>query len=149
MSLGSGIPDPGSRGQKAPNPGSRIRIRNTGLKAIVVSPRPYQHSPFLPVFRIRIGLRLNQIQAFNKNSIPYIRNLSSPRAGSLTLDFAFYPGNQCRGSVTFLYGFVSLANGSGSCYFLHWPSRRQQKLEFFYLLLFEGTFLLFFKDKKS
>ena len=24
------IPDPGSRGQKAPNPGSRIRIRNTG-----------------------------------------------------------------------------------------------------------------------
>jgi hypothetical protein len=23
------IPDPGSRGQKAPNPGSRIRIRNT------------------------------------------------------------------------------------------------------------------------
>jgi len=41
MSLGSGIrdpgsginlfriPDPGSRGQKAPNPGSRIRIRNT------------------------------------------------------------------------------------------------------------------------
>jgi hypothetical protein len=44
MSLGSGIrdpgsginlfriPDPGSRGQKAPNPGSRIRIRNTGVK---------------------------------------------------------------------------------------------------------------------
>ena len=43
MSLGSGIrdpgsginlfriPDPGSRGQKAPNPGSRIRIRNTGI----------------------------------------------------------------------------------------------------------------------
>jgi hypothetical protein len=42
MSLGSGIrdpgsgirnkpiPDPGSRGQKGPNPGSRIRIRNTG-----------------------------------------------------------------------------------------------------------------------
>jgi hypothetical protein len=34
MILGSGIrkkpiPDPGSRGQKAPNPGSRIRIRNT------------------------------------------------------------------------------------------------------------------------
>ncbi len=25
------IPDPGSRGQKAPNPGSRIRIRNTGF----------------------------------------------------------------------------------------------------------------------
>jgi hypothetical protein len=25
------IPDPGSRGQKAPNPGSRIRIRNTAL----------------------------------------------------------------------------------------------------------------------
>ncbi len=34
--LGSGknlfrIPDPGSRGQKAPNPGYRIRIRNTGV----------------------------------------------------------------------------------------------------------------------
>ncbi len=26
------IPDPGSRGQKGPNPGSRIRIRNTGKK---------------------------------------------------------------------------------------------------------------------
>jgi hypothetical protein len=36
MVLGSGIrkkpiPDPGSRGQKALNPGSRIRIRNTGI----------------------------------------------------------------------------------------------------------------------
>jgi len=35
LGLGSGIrkkpiPDPGSRGQKAPNPGSRIRIPNTG-----------------------------------------------------------------------------------------------------------------------
>jgi hypothetical protein len=26
------IPDPGSRGQKAPNPGSRIRIRNTAFQ---------------------------------------------------------------------------------------------------------------------
>jgi hypothetical protein len=30
------IPDPGSRGQKAPNPGSRIRIRNTAVKEIFV-----------------------------------------------------------------------------------------------------------------
>jgi hypothetical protein len=29
MSLGSEIRDPGSRGKKGPNPGSRIRIRNT------------------------------------------------------------------------------------------------------------------------
>ena len=30
MALGSGIPDPGVK--KAPDPGSRIRIRNTSLK---------------------------------------------------------------------------------------------------------------------
>jgi hypothetical protein len=30
---GSRIPDPGSRGQKAPNPGSRIRIRNTAVNS--------------------------------------------------------------------------------------------------------------------
>ncbi len=42
--------------------------------------------------------------------------------------------------------------GSGSCYFRHWPSRRQQKTNlkkrFFCLLLFEGTFTSFFKDEK-
>ncbi len=40
---------------------------------------------------------------------------------------------------------------SGSCYFRHWPSRHQQKtiLKKFCLLLFEGTFTSFFKDKKS
>ncbi len=43
-------------------------------------------------------------------------------------------------------------SGSGSCYFCHWPSRRQQKTivpQFFCLLLFEGTFTPFFKDKRS
>ena len=39
----------------------------------------------------------------------------------------------------------------GSCYFLHWPSRGQQKTifktRFFYFLLFEGTFSSFFKEK--
>ncbi len=43
--------------------------------------------------------------------------------------------------------------GSGSFYFRHWPSRRQQKLifmkRFFCLLHFEGTFTSFFKYKKS
>ncbi len=45
--------------------------------------------------------------------------------------------------------------GSGSCYFRHWPSRCQKKTiylsQFFLLtvLLFEGTFTSFFKDKKS
>ncbi len=43
--------------------------------------------------------------------------------------------------------------GSGSCYFRHWPSRRLQKNNLlkknFCLLLFEGTFTSFFKDKKS
>ncbi len=32
------IPDPGSRGQKAPNPGSRIRIRNTGENLQIKAP---------------------------------------------------------------------------------------------------------------
>ncbi len=41
--------------------------------------------------------------------------------------------------------------GSRSYYFRHWPSRCQQKTNFFKkcLLLFEGTFTLFYKDKKS
>ncbi len=45
---------------------------------------------------------------------------------------------------------------SGSCYFRQWPSRRQQKIIFFFskfslliTVLFEGTFTSFFKDKKS
>ncbi len=51
-------------------------------------------------------------------------------------------------------GSMPLTNGSGSCYFRHWPSRCQQKLicnTIFsaYYLLFEGTFTSFFKDKKS
>ncbi len=49
-------------------------------------------------------------------------------------------------------GYMPLTNGSGSCYFRHWPSRCQQKLIFvrknFCFLLFEGTFTSFFKDKK-
>jgi len=51
-------------------------------------------------------------------------------------------------------GSMPLTNGSGcrsgSCYFHH-SSRRQQKIIFwklFCLLLFEGTFTSFFKDKK-
>ncbi len=48
---------------------------------------------------------------------------------------------------------MPLTNGSGSCYFRHWPSRRQQKLicfkRFISLVLFEGTFRSFFKDKNS
>ncbi len=54
-------------------------------------------------------------------------------------------------------GFLPLTNesgfGSGSCYFRYWPLRRQQKTKFlnkiFCLLLFEGTFTSFFKEKKS
>ncbi len=34
---------------------------------------------------------------------------------------------QCGGSGTFWCGSVHLTNGSGSCHFRHWPSRRQQK----------------------
>ncbi len=71
---------------------------------------------------------------------------------------------QCFGSMTFWCGSGSGSAdpclrlmypdpdpGSGSCYFRHWHSRCQQKTnkkKFFYLLLFEGTFTLFFKDKK-
>ncbi len=43
--------------------------------------------------------------------------------------------------------------GSGSCYFRHWPLRCQQETNFYFfifsLLLLEGTFTSFFKDKKS
>ncbi len=51
-------------------------------------------------------------------------------------------------------GFMPLSNGSGSCYFRHWPSRGHQEstgvvIVFFCLFLFEGTFTSFFKDKKS
>ncbi len=49
-------------------------------------------------------------------------------------------------------GSVFLNNGSGSGCFRNWPSRCQQNLvfsKFFCLLLFDGTFTLFFKCKKS
>ncbi len=46
-------------------------------------------------------------------------------------------------------GAMLLTNGSGSCYFCHWPLRGQQKSIFFCSLLVEGTFTSFFKDKKS
>ncbi len=49
-------------------------------------------------------------------------------------------------------GSMPLTNGSGSCYFRQWPSRRQQKIffkKYFFLLLFYGTFTSFFKDKMS
>jgi hypothetical protein len=41
-------------------------------------------------------------------------------------------------------GSMPLTNGSGSCYFRHWPSRRQQKKEFLKkgFLLITGTFSL-------
>ncbi len=49
-------------------------------------------------------------------------------------------------------GSMPLTNRSGSGYFRHWPSRRQQKTnlkkKFFCLLLFEGIFTSFLKDKK-
>ncbi len=49
--------------------------------------------------------------------------------------------------------WIRIRGGSGSCYFRHWPTRCQQKQicskKFFCLLLFEGTFTSFFKDKKS
>ncbi len=44
-----------------------------------------------------------------------------------------------------------LTNGSGSCYFCNWLSRRQQKTnkkKFFCLLIFVGTFTSFFKEQK-
>jgi hypothetical protein len=46
-------------------------------------------------------------------------------------------------------GSVPSTNGSGSCYFCHSPSRRQQKTNFFCLLLFEGIFTSFVTDIKS
>ncbi len=49
-------------------------------------------------------------------------------------------------------GSLPLTDGSGfgsrSFYFHHWPSRRPQKTNIC-ILLFEGTFTSFFKDKKS
>jgi hypothetical protein len=50
--------------------------------------------------------------------------------------------DRIRESVPLTYG-----SGSGSWYFRQWPFRRQ--LNFFCLLLFESSFTLFFKDKKS
>ncbi len=51
-----------------------------------------------------------------------------------------------RGSMPLIYGSGS---GSGSCYFRHWPSRRQQKTnlkkKFFCLLLFEGILHFIFQ----
>jgi hypothetical protein len=60
---------------------------------------------------------------------------------------------QCSGSVTFWYrsGSALRTCGSGSCSFRQWLSRCQQKIMFFSsfcLILFEGTFTSFFKDKK-
>ncbi len=46
-------------------------------------------------------------------------------------------------------GSMPLTNGSGSCSFCHWPSRRQQITNLKNKLLFEGTFTSFCKDKKS
>jgi hypothetical protein len=41
------------------------------------------------------------------------------------------PVMQCCGFVLFLHWSVPLTNGSGSCSFRQWPSRRQQKTNFF------------------
>jgi hypothetical protein len=53
---------------------------------------------------------------------------------------------QCSGSMTFWCG-------PDPSFFHHWPSRYQQKTNFFQkffcIVLFEGTFTSFFKDKKS
>ncbi len=62
---------------------------------------------------------------------------------------------------TQLCGSMSLTNGSGSCYFHHWPSRRQQKTNLTHLHHFskikcpkevtkqeEWRFLLFFLDDR-
>ncbi len=49
-------------------------------------------------------------------------------------------------------GSLPLINGSGSFSFRQWSSKRHQKIIFFWcfcLLLFEGKFTSFFKDKKS
>jgi hypothetical protein len=57
-----------------------------------------------------------------------------------------------RGSMPLTNGSGS-GCGSGSCDFRHWPWKCQQKTNFFLkvfcLVLFEGTFTSFFKDKKS
>ncbi len=47
---------------------------------------------------------------------------------------------------------LTIRSGSGSCYFRHWPSRRQHPKENYFIqvfLLFEAIFTPFFKDKKS
>ncbi len=62
---------------------------------------------------------------------------------------------QCCRSMTFWCGsgscgssgFMPMTNGSGSCYFHHWPSRRQQFLKQFFCI--EGTFISFFKEKNQ
>ncbi len=57
---------------------------------------------------------------------------------------------KCLGSGTWS---LTYGTGSGSCYFHHWPWDANKKLiylkKFFFILLFEGTFTSFFKDKKS
>ncbi len=60
-----------------------------------------------------------------------------------------------RGSIPLTNGSRSVFGfGSGSCYFHHWPSRRQQKIVLeksftAYYFWKVGTFTSFFKDKKS
>jgi hypothetical protein len=48
-------------------------------------------------------------------------------------------------------GSVPLTNGSGSCYFRHWPRRRQPKkfISVFLLFSFWMNIYIIFKDKKS
>ncbi len=59
---------------------------------------------------------------------------------------------QCFGSMTFWCGsgYMSLTNESGSCYFRHWPSKRQQKTNLkkkFLLITFWRYITSFYKDK--
>jgi len=80
------------------------------------------------------------------NSIPYI--FSAFKAVLRIHDILVWI--RIRGSMLLINGSGS-GFGSGSCYFRHWPSRRQQKLiskkKFFCLLLFECKFTSFFNDK--
>ncbi len=94
--------------------------------------------------------RINRIVKSGSKSRIYLKSYILGIGSSLHLDLhtvlPFLVWIRIRGSMP-------LTNGSGSCYFRHWPSRCQQKTNFltqFFLLITFGRYIyIIFKDKKS
>ncbi len=71
-----------------------------------------------------------------------IRKRHAQPIGHLSLEIT--SENRCCRSVTFAFG-----SGSGSCSFRQVAFKMPTKKSFFALLLFDGTFIPVFKDKKK